>query len=268
MEELKTSAYDCPDERDYDAELIEQWGGDLPKKVMLFNTPFQNQLNTQACSCFTAWHLGTELDRLDKAKFYDWFELWKEWLKRWASNTDGWNNTACLKMMIELWIIWGYAVAKWPNGIMKALANNRWWFFWTNKCDWRKTWETGVFTYTENWAWHFFAVLGYDMDKQVLFAKNSWWKEWWPKGWIFEIPFNMIDKLFTTYVVYDKKDKPLIDNYKQKIMDNIEFEWAKKLFEAWIWNWTNPKNNMNRQEVMQVLYRVIEKIEKWEKIIK
>lgn len=45
---------------------------------------------------------------------------------------------------------------------------------------------------------------------------------------------------------------------EEQIKDNIVLESAKKMFDLWYWNWLNPNWNMTRQEVMTVLYRILE----------
>jgi hypothetical protein len=185
---------------------------------------------------------------MDTMKIYLWVDLWEEAKKRWASEAEGWNNSRALKMMKELGIIWGWAIAKWADWIMRALANWRGGFFWTNKCDWHKTSQTWMFEYTPNWAWHFFAVLWYDVDEQVFYAKNSWGEAWWPFGWKFKIPFDQIWNLFTTYVVYDNKTS-LIDNYKKKMREAINLEWAKKFFDRGYTNLERPTDKVTREEM-------------------
>ena len=218
MEELKSYAIDSPDERDIIEEEFGAWETwAIPNEIKLLNTPFQNQWSTPACSCFTAWHLWTELDRLDMAKFYDWFELWKEALKRWASETEWWSNTSALNMMKDLWIIGWFTRALTVEAYIKAIASWKGWYLWTNKCDWREAWKTWTFAYTPSWPGHFFMWNWYNLENEVLYAKNSWWEQWWPKGWLLEIPFDQVPNLYSLYVVYDKKDKHLFDDNKKQM---------------------------------------------------
>jgi len=218
----------------------EVWGSDnteIQDTILLLNTPFQNQGSSMACSCFTAWHLGTELDFFDTKQTFKGFYLWDIRLARGASDIEGWNNLARLKMMKDLWIISVFTQAR--NLQEYILAMNKWgaWFLGTNKCDWKKTGETWVFTYTPNWYWHFFAWIGYDLSRKVLICKNSWWENW-GKQWLFEVPFNQVENLFALYVVYDKKE-------------NFEFE---------------IKEKRRKEELKNKLLKIIdEKIEKEKK---
>lgn len=255
MELLKTYAIDAPTKCDYEYgstfEIDETAA--IPLKVMLFNTPFQDQWQTPACSCFCSAHITTELDRIDEQNFYDGFDLWKKALERGASPDWGWTNKAALDMLRELKIIGWYTIAKSLDEVLIALANGNWIFWGTNKCSWSKTWETWVFSYTENGAWHFFAILGYDMDEQILWAKNSWGSDWWPFGWKFKIPFAQLTNLFTRYVVSDNKTKQIFIN-KKAMEDAKLLEEAKTL---WIWNGLEWKRQPTREEIVLIVMRAL-----------
>jgi len=47
------------------------------------------------------------------------------------------------------------------------------------------------------------------------------------------------------------------ETMEEKIRDNIDLEWAKKMFDEGMWNWLNPREWMSRQEVMTVISRIL-----------
>ncbi len=57
----------------------------------------------------------------------------------------------------------------------------------------------------------------------------------------------------------DSKDETDIIFYKQRIMEQISIEEAKKAFEAGIWNGLNPTQPASREEVAAMISRALTK---------
>ena len=74
----------------------------------------------------------------------------------------------------------------------------------------------------------------------------------------FSIPYDLVGTLFTRYAVTDAKDEEAISLYRQRIMDNITIEDAKKALEAKIWNGLDPQKPATREEVAAMIYRATE----------
>ena len=58
----------------------------------------------------------------------------------------------------------------------------------------------------------------------------------------------------------EKKDEKLIYDYRNRIMEGISIEDAKKAFEENIWNGLNPKEPATREEVAAMIHRALEQL--------
>jgi hypothetical protein len=127
---------------------------------------------------------------------------------------------------------------------------------------------------------HSFAVWYHTSSDYLKDSQDNWVinKDNFPTDWgghlvrtNFEDTINIDDnyewtKDYNTYVnnkIKDLKDKwvyfPsaylfLYDlSMEDQIINNIDLEWAKAEYLLWTWSWMNPRDNMSRQEVMQVI---------------
>lgn len=59
---------------------------------------------------------------------------------------------------------------------------------------------------------HCFCLVGYSDERKAFLAKNSYGENWPEKGGngIWEIGYGEVDKLFTKYIIYTKKEVPMI----------------------------------------------------------
>lgn len=76
---------------------------------------------------------------------------------------------------------------------------------------------------------------------------------------VFYVPYDLFPTLFTRYAVADLNEEAALISYKQRIMDAISIEDAKKAREAHIWNGTNPTAPATREEVAAMIYRASQK---------
>lgn len=82
------------------------------------------------------------------------------------------------------------------------------------------------------------------------------------------ILLNDLQGLIDDWVIYewayllflDKKD--IILNVKNKLMENIKIESAKRAVTNWIWNWERPQEQASREEVASMIQRMYEKLQK------
>lgn len=76
----------------------------------------------------------------------------------------------------------------------------------------------------------------------------------------FIIPYSLTDTLYNRYSVSDSKDEEAILSYKNRIMQNITIEDAKKALEAKIWNGERAQEPASREEVGAMIFRALESL--------
>jgi len=265
---MKNACYDVPDERDYKHSDVCWTEYNLPKKAIIDDIEdYQNQwaeeVTHYACAFFSTVHWVNILNDIEWV--WEWNVSWKDIsiiaIDKWLLKQNFWAAIQSWpKLLKTLKHIKGWDLCENIEDVKHSITIWRPVIIWSNLLDFNKTIIEAKPSY-----WHAILVIWYDDDKQQLIIKESYWKTSYDK-WLQYLPYNLFDKLFLSkYSLIDRENSIL--TYKKQIMNNIDLEWAKILFDKWIWNWLNPKDNMSRQEVMQVLYRVIEKLEKWEKIL-
>lgn len=101
---------------------------------------------------------------------------------------------------------------------------------------------------------HAIVIVGYTATHFV--AINSYGED---NGY-FLIPFALTDTLFTRYSVIDASDEGLITKYKEKIMNEINIEEARKAFVEGIWNGERATQTVTREEAAAMIQRAIDKL--------
>lgn len=160
---------------------------------------------------------------------------------------------------------------------------------WTDKLSWSWTRKNNyIATLWKGW-WHDMNICWYDdnlvlswidwrEEKWFFIIENSWWNKWWDNGYYY-VPYRIAEKVFfntkISIMVDIDKTKDYTQNMldkltaeiknksirteKQILRDNIEFEWAKKFFDRWLYtNWKNPKQPIERQEFWLVMEKILE----------
>lgn len=192
----------------------------------------------------------------------------------------------------KLWWIKWFSYIKTIDEIKKALT---YWLSvetWTNSVSWSATRNNNYIAVLWNWWGHHMNICWYEENKTIVWKdwreytwyfiiENSWWDRWWD-SWYYYVPFEYAQKVFfitkISMIVDVDKNKEYAEKMLQKleqeiknknikteaeiIRDNIDLEWAKAMYNLGYWNWLNPRDNMSRQEVMTVLYRVLENLKK------
>ena len=257
MEEIN-SCYDIPDERDFKYSEI-CWNIDLPEEFKIdLESDYQNQwleeITKYMCVFFSSTHWVNIMNSLENCweEVYKWkdiwlkaHELWRLDLTKWAAIQD-WPKTVRDLNHINSWFL-----VQWIEEIKQALYNKHLVVVWSNQLNWKeailKPWKS---------YWHAILIIGW--NKEWFIIKQSYGKERWNK-WTQILPYEYLDKLyFSKYALVDNPNSILL--YKQKIMDNIKLESAKKAFENWFYNWLDWDKTATREEVAAMIERVYEKI--------
>lgn len=267
MNEILNSAFDSNDERDYKYNELFWNEIEIPDFILLDNWIIQDQ-NKAWYPMWCVYFSSSEVDNYcnSRDKIIDrtlWWEL--------CDKSTTWSETEWdyvvnwPKLLKELWLIKWYILVK--DDLIKALSNWNPIHTWCNRINWKKTKENNI-AIIEDWAWHSFHIIGYNrtwsmvnewnhtIPNNVFICKNS--SNSYDNGF-FYIKFDDISALYEARYIFTN-DTTLIDNYKNKIMENIKLESAKKAFELWLWNWERPNETATREEVSAMIYRLYDKI--------
>lgn len=206
-------------------------------------------------------------------------ERWT-WIKNWPIGAR------------KLWWIKWFSYLKNIDEIKKALT---YWLSvqtWTNKLSWSATRNNNYIAVLWKGGWHHMNIAWYEEHRTIVWVdgreyiwyfiiENTWGEKWW-HSWYYYVPFEFAEDVFfntkISMIVDTTKNheyaqdmlKKLEDEIKNKnitsekqiILDNINLEKAKEMFEKWYWNWKDPREWMSRQEVMTVFWRLLDELKK------
>ena len=215
LDEIKDlkGAIDNPDSRDYVAtHLLGEPEMELPASVNLDVVPSHNQGSSMHCTSYALVHVVEILNTLEHnmAALADPEEQWanqkynRGGSERMEKEGDSLQNAMqaymqyglsnkALALKIDKYRPDGYArVEKTKESLKKWLVRG-----------------FPIFTGSIN---HAFALIGYNDVDQVFIAKNSYGPKYGrKKDGTFNVDYaEVVSKLFTPYIIYDKKDIPLI----------------------------------------------------------
>lgn len=186
-------------------------------------------------------------------KSYGWSESWWMAFARWTDCVRNWWNTKfpdkqLITFRLDIWSEYFYeALDKWHSLTVWYKTSRD--YLIDSQDNWEIQWED-----FKKWWWHL--VRCYKKWNNIRIIDNYSWKkifndyinnnlEVLQKNWVF----------FISAYLYLLKDETMAEEIK----NNIDLEWAKIMFEKWFWNWLNAREPMSRQEVMQVLYKILNK---------
>lgn len=267
--EILNWAIDIIDERDYIYENQER-AGSIEIKDYVINDNWEIQDQNKAwypmwCVYFSSSMHDNYLNNRDKIEDRTtWTELCKESKTRSSENWDAIKNWPKLlqdKKLIE----WFFQIIT-LNWMLEVLSNGNLVHTGSNKINRAKTFKTNIADFSW-WPGHCTHIIWYNNswsnkkykdimipDKYFIFKNSSILYPY------FLVSFDNVDKLFSKY--YFENNKQIILDYKQKIMDNIKLESAKKAFELWLWSGLDWDKPATREEVSAMMYRLYEKLNK------
>jgi hypothetical protein len=258
-------AYDSVDELCYSFSEVCGWNSiKLPnKKIIDKLDDYQNQwlekLTQFMCVAYSSSHWTNIENYIEwstsflygKDLWNKMVELWKLDINAWAFIID-WPDT-----LKDLNFISWYAIINTLDEVKKSITLNQPVITWSKNIDWRKmTWSIAL-----RWAsyWHAFCIIWYDDEFEHLIVKNSYWNKTYDK-WRFYINYEDFDLLFySKFSIIDKKDNSIL-KYKNKLMENITIDSAKKALENKIWNWERASETVTREECAAMIQRLYDKI--------
>lgn len=272
----------------------------LAESVLLTDNQVLNQWATKWCVAvgttdgvnnglatvgLPAWKNFVDLVNYIRDNLDDQIDNRGTWIKNWPI----WAR--------KLWWIKWFSYITSIDDIKKALT------YWlsvasgTNQLSWSETRKNNyVAVLWDGWG-HHMNICGYEENWVVVWAdgreykwyfiiENSWGDKWWHSGYYY-VPFDIAEKTFFNTKISmvvdtlknseyakeilkkleDEIEKKNITTEKEIILQNIDIEEAKKMFEAGFWNWKRPRDPMSRQEVMTVFGRLLDHIDEkyWDK---
>lgn len=230
-------AQDVPDPNDFRAEHIlgapitEPFP--LPPFVNLNITPSHNQGKTWHCTAYGLCHIHEIMNTKEHGQTVK-MDPEEQWVNQCVargvpSTIEGGDS---LQNAVKTLAKNGLKNSNNPNIPLAKFEITGYAFVDKNVENYKKWMAQGFPIYT-GWKEHCFALVGYDDAKAVFIAKNSYGPTWGLKGdGTFEISYSDILKLFSGYIVYDKKDLQMIFkdvSTKSPNALSIQFALDKKL---------------------------------------
>jgi hypothetical protein len=239
-------------------------------------------------------------DGIIQDQYKDWYNMWcvyysvsmhdnflnlKDWVEERSKGSElcdeseTWSPTQWdylinwPKLIKRKGLIKWYAQVKSLEDAYTALADGNQISTWSNKINWRLTRTWDYYAQGNSWAWHAFTIIGYNRTNEYkekegrrippmcFIVKDS---SNWFNAWYFYIKIEEFNSILYNTKLTFINNTDLIDNYKKRVMEQIKLDSAKLFFLLWLTNWERPQENITREEVMAMNYRVIEKIVSWE----
>ena len=155
-----------------------------------------------------------------------------------------WNNNKKQQLISYRTTIWSEEFLEWLNKKHSFAV----WYITSSEYynDSQDNWVIDLDTFPTSWWWHL-------VRNNYLANINIDDNYYWTKDYNSYVN-NKIVSLASDWVFFPSAylflyEEEMID----PILNNIDLEWAKAEYLLWTWSGTNPRENMSRQEVMQVI---------------
>jgi len=267
--EVYHGAVDKPDERNwkYNNVFGDISSDELPEEIRFLPDTIYNQwidpIMRMSCTRQSPVHIinaqnlyvSTQTQR--KFSTVDVKPIWVEAVNNNPNISSEWDLiTNWLSQCKNKWLITWYSIVSTIDEMKHSISKWRLIATGSNNWNWNTVRNTHLYEIRTDWrvVWHAFCIVGYNELGWV--AVNSYWED----NWVFTIPYNLTDTLYTRFSVSDTKDESYIINYKQSIMNNITIESAKEWYKLWLWDGTRPNDPITRQESVAVAYRLYENL--------
>lgn len=214
FEEIQNApgAFDVPDVNDFQAEHLFGVDVDMPDSMMLNPTPCHNQGKSWHCTAYALTHAEEIQNTLEHGQT---IQLDPE--EQWANQKANRGNPAymetegdSLQNALQVFIKKGLVNKNNPNVAVPVFQATGYAAI-KKTADDIKHWIASGFPVYTGWNIHCFVIVGYNNGTQLFTAKNSFGSKWGKKGdGTFEISYSDVSKLFTPYILYDKKDLAMI----------------------------------------------------------
>lgn len=222
----------------------------LPSKYFMPYPYISNQWTTPDCTAHSQawvvnennWREASNIGAVPSVKLIDPVELWEFWHSIGAITSEGgYINWAFKYLKNWNYISWYSVVGRTPDEIKQAIFRNWALVTWSNRITWSDFLPWWIAKNIDNSPWHAFRIDGWDDEKWAFRITNSWWDNWWDKGF-FWVKYSDINLLFTMYAFHDVNDTSALLRAKAK---NLK-----------IWSWNEPSRIATRKETVIIGSRV------------
>ncbi len=265
--ETYDAGIDFPDNRDVKMNLDMAWW-DLPTSIMHDHTPVLNQGKIGACTVFGSSWAFFETSFLDALRSgtqygqpYDPWKVWDKAKERGASDTRGWTLQGALQLIYDMKYCVGYvkvapAGNTNPEPLKQVLADGYCIATGTGNGDWGKIIQTGVYSEKQGFSGHVWQINGYDDNHTFPNGERGGFhspNSWGGRGG-FWIPYSMIGKLYSTYIMLDPSE---VDKFNElrNFQAKLHADQAK---EKGIWNGNNGTDIATDGEIRTMISRAMD----------
>lgn len=250
------------DERDYRYNEVCGSDGNIPEEYYINDNELQDQNAAgypYGCVFFSDSQGSNIMNFLEGSDVRStWKELCDYAQLQWLFNPSSWAAIKSWpKVGKELWYLAWYVTVDTVDEILNSIANGRPVQCGSNQIDWNSATAENWWTVSGKASYgHSIILNGYSYKTKQFRIKQSYNK--WDSGHQF-LNFSDFNLLYPSkYSLIDNPD-PII-SYKQKIMDNISIDSAKKAFENGFFNGERPQDTATREEVAAMVERAYEKL--------
>ena len=206
---------DVPDERDYQYADLFGSTEELPESIQFLPDTIQNQGTLPEtrmwCSRYGMAHAinaqNKAVQERDKMRFYEFqaSNFWIQYIKiNPSAKKDGATLQSALDQMLKMWLITGYTRVKTIQEMKQSLSEYRPIYTGSKNANWNTVRDDQIYTLGTGYA-HIFTIVGYNHKGWI--AINSYWIS----NWVFSIPYNLTDSLFTRYSLSDSRDEEVFN---------------------------------------------------------
>jgi len=257
---MKNACFDKPRLTDFDYQEIFWLINDIIKEFPIKELNIQDQSSDDAMfySCTRQWmaHITNWNNLLAQWEQDDWMakRLWLEYCKIVSSAKTTWATLqSSLDQFLEQGLISWYSRTWTIEAMKSAIDSGRFIFTGSQNWDWTYVKNNHIYRLRtdKRTLGHAFCIIGYNLTWFI--AINSYGEN----NGVFEIPYNLVNTLFTRYAISDFEDTDRILLFKQNIMQkNIQ-----KAIDSWITSGKNQDKPATRWEVMTMMWALITLIE-------
>lgn len=221
---IPSAWFDLPSKRDFTAEMVSPFFGGAessPFKVIWQGLQIQNQwlksITKMACGSFQIVHATNAMNieewlllRISGERH--WLQFVEEYAAKYLKDygKDPLEYGSILQDQLAFGRASGYIDSYYKvrgvDQMESAIDRNQVISTGSNKISRKSTAKSPFYAVrTKNGSGHLFCIVGYNKINRYFIAVNSYGTEKYD-NWLFYIPYDMIDVLYSTYALVDKKD--------------------------------------------------------------
>lgn len=209
---------DQPRDTDYEYQSL-FWSTESSNMALFLPPSIQNQWTKyktrMACSRYGICHAinaqNLEVSKKDLMRFYEipWESMWENYLKVNPKAEQEWATLqSAMQQMLELSLITGYSRLNSQEDMKASIRAIRPIYTGSQNGEWNLVRDEHRYALRTDGrvVGHIFCIVGYNESSWI--AINSYWAN----NWVFYIPFDLTNTLFTRYSISDSRDTEVFSN--------------------------------------------------------